>query len=43
MITRFGFLEHLEVLHHAEPREVRQFGFEVDEGASVLLEEAVEQ
>jgi hypothetical protein len=31
------------VLHHAESAEVRQLGFEVDEGPTVLLEEAVQQ
>jgi len=38
-----GFFENLEMLHHAEAREVGQLGFEVDKRPSVLLEETVEQ
>src|ERR1700722_13824341 len=37
-----GFLEHLQVLHHPEPRHV-ELAVEVGERAPVTLEEQVEQ
>jgi hypothetical protein len=37
------FLEDLQVLHDTDAGQLRQFGFEADEGPPVLLEETIKQ